>query len=430
MKSATQQRTSEAFAARRLGAVSRTTLLLLFTGAFAVRLAFVFAYGPVAPPVDWGDDSRYDAIAYKLVTEHRYDNTWYPPGYPLFLAGVYYLFGRSWLVLRILQAAVGAAACAVTCRLGTWRFSRRAGILAGLILAVYPGHVYWSWRLMGESLYMLLLVLGVLLGCTLLQKPRVGGAMILGLVVGYAQLVKSNLFLFPPLLLVWFLFSARGAIGKRIRCVAAILLGMVLMSAITPLANLMSPMRKAVLLPGNAGNTLWQGNNPLADGNYISAQYTPEGKAFIESHGFSERLEKADPAEKDRIFRSLALIWIRENPSKFLVLVLRKLNNSFGLFPRAAVFERDPRAPVVHLLTYGPVAVLALAGMIATRRRWRDLSLLYLAILSYVVSVMLFFGTPRYTILIMPFLIAFAAHAAVAGFDWMRRRLDERCDTG
>jgi hypothetical protein len=100
------------------------------------------------------------------------------------------------------------------------------------------------------------------------------------------------------------------------------------------------------------------------------------------------------------------------------------------LFPRAAVFERDPRAPVVHLLTYGPVAVLALAGMIATRRRWRDLSLLYLAILSYVVSVMLFFGTPRYTILIMPFLIAFAAHAAVAGFDWMRRRLDERCDTG
>lgn len=394
--------------------------------ALGLRLVFVIHYGPSTPPVTWGDDFQYDKIANQLVTEHVYDNTWYPPGYPLFVAGVYSLFGRSWMAVRVLQAAIGALTCVVLCRLGARLFSRGAGLLAGLILAVYPGHIFWSWRIMGEALYILLLVLGVLLAVELLERPALGRGLLLGLVVGYAQLVKSNLFLFPPLLLLWFLLGARAALPRRISGLAAILVGMVLMVAVTPLANLISPMRKAVLLPGNAGNTFWQGNNPLADGNYISAQYTPEGMAFIESHGLREKLEQADPAEKDRIFRTLAVIWIRENPGKFVVLVFKKLNNAFGLFPQAAIFERDKRAKLVHLLTYGPVAGLALVGMILTRRRWRDLSLLYLAIFSYVVSVVLFFGTPRYTILIMPFLILFAAHAASAMFELVRSHLDRR----
>lgn len=406
--------------------LDRHALPAVFLIAFGLRVAFVLFYGPSSPPVQWGDDSRYDLIAYKLVTQHEYANTWYPPGYPLFVAAVYSLFGRSWLALRILQAAFGAATCVLTCKLGTRLLTRRSGILAGLVLAIYPGHIFWSWRVMGEALYMMLLVLSVLLAINLSQRPQIARAIVVGLVLGYAQLVKSNLFLFSPLLLVWFLITARAGIAQRIRCVAALVLGLALMFMITPLANLISPMRKAVLLPGNAGNSLWQGNNPLADGNYISAQYTPEGKAFIESHGFAEQLEQADPAEQDRIFRTLALTWIRENPGKFLLLCLKKLNNSFGLFPRAAIFERDPRARVVHLITYGPVAAFALAGIIATRRRWRDFSLLYLAIVSYVVSVVLFFGTPRYTILIIPFLVVFASYPMALCFDRLTRRPREQ----
>jgi 4-amino-4-deoxy-L-arabinose transferase-like glycosyltransferase len=406
--------------------LDRHALSVVFLIAFSLRVTFVLLYGPSSPPVQWGDDAKYDVIAYKLVSQHEYTTTWYPPGYPLFVAVVYSLFGRSWLVLRILQAAFGAATCVLTCKLGTRLLTRRSGILAGLILAVYPGHIFWSWRVMGEALYMMLLVLGVLLAIDLSQRPQIARAMIVGLVVGYAQLVKSNLFLFPPFLLVWFLITARAGIPQRIRCVAALVLGLALMSAITPLANLISPMRQAVLLPGNAGYSLWAGNNPLVDGCYISAEYTPEGKAYIESHGLTEQLERADPAERDRIFRTLALTWMRENPGKFLLLCLKKLNNSFGLFPRAAIFERDPRAAVVHLLTYGPVAAFALAGIIATRRRWRDFSLLYLAILSYVVSVVLFFGTPRYTILIIPFLVVFASYPMALCFDRLTRRPREQ----
>jgi 4-amino-4-deoxy-L-arabinose transferase-like glycosyltransferase len=409
----------ESFASKTKKLLDRHAVFAIFLVALGLRSLFVFLYGPSAPPVTWGDDSQYDAIASKLVMQHEYANTWYPPGYPIFLATVYSLFGRSWLAVRVLQAIMGAATCMLTVQLSNRFFSRRTAIVAGLLLAFYPGHIYWSWRIMGESLYMFLLMWAVLLAASLSPQPRFLRAMTLGLVTGYAQLTKSNLFLFPIALVVWFLSAARVGMAKRACYAIAVTTGIAVMYAITPLANLISPTGKAGFLPGNAGAALWYSNNPLANGYFIPAEYTLEGKVFIERHGLTQRLQEAGPAAKDRILRNLALTWIRENPGKFCVLGLKKLNNSFGLFPRAALFERDPRAPWLHLVTYGPVAAFALAGLIMTRRRWRDLSLLYLALLSYVVSVILFYGTPRFTIMIIPFLIMFAAYSMVASVDWI-----------
>jgi hypothetical protein len=99
-------------------------------------------------------------------------------------------------------------------------------------------------------------------------------------------------------------------------------------------------------------------------------------------------LETARPFEKERIYRSLALSWIRENPWRLLALIPQKLNNAFGLFLRAQVFDGSyPLARVVHLLSYGLIAPFALGGMIAALRRWRACSLLYIVVLSYLPSL-------------------------------------------
>ncbi|HUJ11616.1 MAG TPA: glycosyltransferase family 39 protein [Verrucomicrobiae bacterium] len=376
-------------------------------------------FGPTSPPVPWGDDASYDRIAYLWVTQHQYVNISYPPGYPIFLALIYALVGRSWLVVRFLQAAIGAETCVLTYRLGTKLFTEREGIVAGFLLAIYPGHLFMSWRIMAETLYMLLLVLSVLLALEIAENPRPMQSLLLGVTVGCAQLVKSNLYIFPPMLVVWFIFAVHGRWKRRLQCLALLISGLVLVMMLTPITNLVSPGRQTAPLPGNAGRTFWTANNPLADGYFIHAEDRPEGKAFIERNGLSERFETASYFEKDRLYRTLGLLWIRENPGKYMVLCLKKLNNAFGLFPRAKVFAQDSRARLVYLLSYGLIAPFALGGLFTSRRRWRTCSLLYVVLLSYVLMVLLFYGTPRFTVVVIPFLLVFAGDSLVKCYDYL-----------
>lgn len=412
----------EALASRILAVWRANPMLVVFLAAFSVRVAFILVYGPMAAPIAWGDDPQYDAIADRLVTQHEYVNTWFPPGYPLFLALVYAVFGKHWLLVRLIQAAMGAATCVLTRLLGAKVFSQREGLLAALLLAVYPGHSYISWRMMGETLYILLLVFSVLLAIELAENPRPLRALVPGATVGFAQLVKSNLFVFPPMLMVWFACTAIGTRTRRVQCLAVLIASFALVAFITPIANFVSPVGRAAALPGNAGHTFWFANNPLADGYYIAAEAEPAGKEFIEAHGLTERLAKADDFEKDRLYRTLGLLWIRENPGQFMVLCLKKLNNAFGLFPRAVTFEGNPLARTVHLLSYGLLAPFALGGMIGALRRWRSCSLLYVVLFSYLLMVLIFYGTPRFTIIVIPYLLLFASYAMVRCADYMSGR--------
>jgi hypothetical protein len=177
------------FAARVLAFCRIHRLLVLFLGAFAVRVAFILASGPTAPPWDRGDDQSYDKIAYRLVSQHEYANTLYTPGYPLFLALNYAVFGRSWPLARLVQAGLGAATCLLVYRLGTKMFSERVGLIAGILLAVYPGHAFFAWRIMPEPLYILLLTWCLLLALSLAADPQPFRAFGVGIVVGVTQLV-------------------------------------------------------------------------------------------------------------------------------------------------------------------------------------------------------------------------------------------------
>src|ERR1019366_10827570 len=100
--------------------------------------------------------------------------------------------------------------------------------------------------------------------------------------------------------------------------------------------------------------------------------------------GFTTRLAQADEFEKDRLFLDLGLAWIRENPGKYLVLCLKKLNNAFGLFPYAATFEGSRLTRVVHIVSFGLIGPFALMGIIFQRRQWHICAPLLLVLLSYV----------------------------------------------
>jgi hypothetical protein len=110
------------------------------------------------------DALQYHAYAVHLVQDGRYvdekgDRLFRMPGYPVFLALVYALFGPSVAAAQLAQALLGALAC-----LGLYAAARRLygeewGLLCGLAAAVYRGLISSCTYLLTESVVSSLLCL-------------------------------------------------------------------------------------------------------------------------------------------------------------------------------------------------------------------------------------------------------------------------------
>lgn len=391
----------------------RIRFLVILLVALLPRVGFVLLYGANAPPTDWGDDWHYDRIARQILLEHALSDGWFPPGYPLFLAGIYAVFGPDLAAVRLLQAVIGAATCGIVYLLGRRLYDERVGVVAALLLAFYPPHLYFTWRIMAETAFAFVVAASALLAMRLLTEGPSWPSVLLGISLGVSNLLKSNLFVWPPVLILWLATNLRGR--QALKLVGGATVPFLLLVSVVPLANLAAGRGLKAPLPLNAGHTLWWANNPKANGYFVMTDSDPEVQAFIRSQGLAGALSAASRAEKDRIYQRLALVWIRTHPVDFLRLVPHKLLNAFSPFPKAAVFESGGAARLVFVLSYGlllPFAVYGLARSI--RRPNAERQVVHLILVSYVSMVVLFYGTPRFTLVVMPYVSIFAAHTLTA----------------
>lgn len=143
--------------------------------ALGLRMVVVWKARRIGVPADrWGDSGNYMAIGYDWAHRKAQTNFYWPPGYPLFLAlvvGVREVTGsigsvRLWIgtaqaVLATVEVVVvGVVVRRLTDRLGA---PRVAGILAALVLAVWPGQVIGVAQVMSEGSFTPLLVVTVAL---------------------------------------------------------------------------------------------------------------------------------------------------------------------------------------------------------------------------------------------------------------------------
>jgi 4-amino-4-deoxy-L-arabinose transferase-like glycosyltransferase len=399
----------------------RISLLLAFS--FFLRIIFIFLYDISAPPVSWGDDFSYDHIAYQVVVNHSYENTWFPPGYPLFLALIYSIFDRNFAVVRLIQGFLGVVTCFITYLLGKKTFNEKTGLLAAFLLSCYPGHLYMSWRLMPEISYMLVVALSVLVAISLLEKQTNFFAVILGLLLGFSNLLKSNLIIFPVILIILIGIKLWPHKKKLVRLVVLLVTSFLLITLAGPIVNLIR-FGQIVLLPTNAGHTLWWSNNPLANGYFIKGERHAEGRTFIKQYGFEEKLQEGNNIQRDKIYRQIAVLWILDNPKRFFLLCLKKLNNAFGFVPQSVVFEGNLLTRLGHILSFGFIFPFALGGIISSlylRHLRQSCATYYSVLISYAVMVLIFYGTPRFTLIIIPYLLIFASYAILACYTWLSR---------
>src|SRR5258706_1901194 len=90
------------------------------------------------------DGVAYDAWARDIAGGQWLGSTvfYQAPLYPYFLATICASVGRDLAVVRVVQAILGAAACVFLGIAGTRFFGRRVGLLAALLLAVWPSAIF------------------------------------------------------------------------------------------------------------------------------------------------------------------------------------------------------------------------------------------------------------------------------------------------
>ncbi|MEK6917155.1 MAG: hypothetical protein AABW92_05420, partial [Nanoarchaeota archaeon] len=99
----------------------KNILLEIFIFAFFMRLLAIIVQEE-SKKLPLSDAANYDQIAVNIVSGHGFseviDGQKVPtmrrtPIYPLFLAGIYSIFGHNYIAVKIIQAILGALLCIV-----------------------------------------------------------------------------------------------------------------------------------------------------------------------------------------------------------------------------------------------------------------------------------------------------------------------------
>lgn len=199
-------------------------LVWMFLLAFCLRLAWaVFVAGlDYFPP---GDDApNYFEYARNLVAGKGYiaegGRAFRAPGYPFFLAAVFYVFGESNSAVKIVQCVVSSLIPVLVCLIGLQVSTRRVAVAAGLYTCVYYGLVNEPSRYMTEATFTFLFTLTVWLFLRAREKPRAAAAA--GAALGLMLLTRPVGILSLPVFLAWlWLVLDRRTFVRRAAVIAA-----------------------------------------------------------------------------------------------------------------------------------------------------------------------------------------------------------------
>ena len=385
---------------------SRLLALALAVGLVA-RIALALTHGPLA-----SDEQDYDRLGWTLATTGKYSENGSPTayrsiGYPAFIAGIYALAGRSPRAVQAVQVALDLATALLLYGIAARR-SRRAGIAAGSIWALYPAAILFSGLHLSETVYVFLLVLFTWL---VVRTPkRAAGTIFAGALLGTLIVLKPGSLVFAVLLAPILL---RGGLGARS---VAILLATATV-VVVPWVVRNSVVLRRPVLSTSLGPNLLIGNNPNATGAY--------GPALVPERVRNARGEVAVDFEA----RNAALQFITTQPGRFLTLAMVKCALVISSDAEVAVgrfTRRDPSsfasyrdryrslAVGIHAVVSLPYFALVLAGILGLVLRPNGIERSVFAAL--VVSVLLVhaatFGGSRFHFPWMPFFALFAARLA------------------
>ncbi len=423
--------------ASRAAVIALLAVLLL---SVAIR-AWLFVDSRARNPT-WttpvADCAYYDEWALRAAHGESYGAApfYEPPLYPHFLAGLYWIvdrFGaieRRYDVAGIVQLALGLASLVLLFRIARKVFGEHGdwvGVVAALLLTLYPSQVYFESKLLANVLetFLLLLAFDLLLDA----NGRRGRLAIGGLVIGLLCTARADKLLLLVLATAWVAWAAGRGRGRLVAAAAFALPAVICVGAVTARNAIVAG--DPVLVAANGGVNFWFGNQDRATG-----VNSPPGQEFgalatqREAARKIARTETKNPSIRDSevssFFFAKGVDYIRERFSAWRRLFVKKLllfasNWEFDVGWLAIAEQRETRVLAYLPVEFAPIFGLGIAGMILALRRSPRPWLLLGPLACSTVVLLAFFVSTRFRLASVPMLALFAGAAVVFVLTRIRR---------
>ena len=415
-------------AALNVKRLERLGIAAIFGAALALRLAFVFLV-PQAPL--YGDPIDYNqkALTWISVLTHNFAAAAGPalsgvegpesfyatalrnigersPFFSFFLAAVYLIYGEeNYLAVRMIQAMLDSLTCLSLYFLGKAMFSRFAGGCAGIAAACYLPFCVAVGTVMSETFSMLLLCVTVLLFVTGLERRAAGHYVLAGGLLGLAILARYalNFLMIPFLLFLLFVFwqkkLPRPEVFIRLGAVCAGLsmtlgLWLALVWGATGRAELSGQMRH---YRGIYKGLYYQGQQ-------VDLIHIPQDSPL---EAILQKQQAMYPAFAD--LRAAYAQMVFSQPGKVLNEMLNNLY-FYWKYPYND-FQQSLGGTLAHQARYHQLLVLlGLWGIGLSLRKWQKTFFLLLPVAYLILICMMISIEIRQAVLLLPFLIVFAAY--------------------
>jgi len=430
-----------------------TAFILLLTCLFAlsVRVLLFAALQPWNEQVAQnkvlaGDSLGYHDQAMDIMATLSFMNfgSWRAPGYPLFIAFIYFLFGtKPWIVLFV-QIFLDVGVLIITYFIAKEIFKSKAvPLVAAFLYSISFPSAYYSIRFLGETVFTFIFALAILIFIRGLKKNKPGCFALTGFFVGVANLIRPISLYFPPVLFLVLLFSDSRSILKLRNMLIILMLFLITLS----------PWQfRNLKVYGHYGLTSNQGGN-LCNANIAVA------KARIENIGRQEAYNRligdslegvTDPFEESKILQRIALSYLSKHPLEytkyhlegiikmFLGTTRSGVSDLFGVKVEAPASTDDlsenarkitgnlrNELPTLILFTKQMLEYLFVIIGLTMMMRSKDEKLyllLLIMIILYFANVTGIVGYSRFRVPIIPFYLVVGAKGMFETFGFIMRR--------
>lgn len=404
---------------------------LVFAVALAIRALELWELADT-PLLEFvlGDAKNYVAWGRELAAGNWLgDETFYQaPLYPYFLGVLFSVFGDDLFAVRVFQLFMGSGSCVLIALAGARFFSPRAGLAAGLGMAVYGPAVYADAMIQKSVLDIFFVCLSLWLVSVMATRPSVRACLGLGMALGTMTLTRENALVFPVVLVPWLALALDADRRSRAAFAAWFVLGMALVLGPVAVRNWVVG-GEFHLTTSQFGHNFYIGNNPAADGTYaplIEGRGDPRVERLdaieLAEHALGKKLS---PSEVSGFYTERALQFILGEPVDWLRLMLRKVLLVFTSTEMVDTEDQYTHAENSFVLTatgslfhFGVLTPVALLGVILTWSRRRHLLPLYLMFTLYTATLVIFYVFARYRLPLVPFLVLFAGAGVAYGRDY------------
>lgn len=343
-----------------------------------------------------------------------------PPLYPFFIAGIYkFISSPDYKVVEVVQILLSALTGFLIYLIGKELISKKIGVTALIIYSFFIETAYMSVLLLSENIYWLLLSFYIYL-LIRMKKYGINFGILIGIISGLLILIRPPSVAFILPVIIWYLWqnlNFKTAVNAT---------AIVLFAALTLLPWTIRNYKvygQFVFIYTDGGINVWMGNHEGASGGYqVVKKNDPNQTPVLKTSGVIQEIER------DNFYYNKAKDYALSHPLQTLDLAAVKVFNTISLYRRVAVVwtlsakKPNPLRPLIKsfdsvlefTVSYQYAIIILLTGLglyyfYYKRFFTSSFVLIFILILSHLMSIAITHSEFRYIMQLYPLIIPLAA---------------------